>query len=197
LVALLDHLGAGSVHYCGESMGGILGLALAARHPARVRSLTLVGTPVFIEEAMKQRYAMGHGSRTDAMQELGIRKWVEATTRGTRIPADTEPGLFDWYIDEFVKGDPDVQVAMSKLVNGANASALLPAVQAPVLGLYPTSGQITSAAQEDLLRKGLARFELIHLPTNFHMVQLLYPRTCAQHVLRFCAQQDGRSLEDA
>ena len=197
VIALLDHLGADSVHYCGESMGGILGLALAARHPSRIRTLTLVGTPVFIEEAMKRRYAMGHGSRTDAMQEMGIRKWVEATTRGTRLPADEEPGLFDWYVDAFVEGDPDVQVAMSKLVNAANASAFLPAVKCPVLGLYPTAGQITSDAQEDMLRKGLADFEMIHLPTGFHMVQLLYPRTCASEVLRFCAQRDGMILHDA
>lgn len=197
VVALLDAVGADSVHYCGESMGGILGLALAARHPERIRTLTLVATPVFIEEAMKQRYAMGHGSRTDAMQEMGIRKWVEATTRGTRLPADQEPGLFEWYVDEFTKGDPDVQVAMSTLVNAANASDFLPDVQAPVLGLYPTAGQITSDAQEALLKKGLRRFEPIHLPTSYHMVQLLYPKTCAQHVLRFCARHDGRAVEDA
>lgn len=197
LVALLDHLGVENVHYCGESMGGILGLALAARHPARVRTLTLVATPVFIEDAMKQRYAMGHGSRTDAMQELGIRKWVEATTRGTRLPADQEPGLFQWYVDEFVKGDADVQVAMSNLVNAADASTFLPDVRCPVLGLYPTSGQITSAAQEEMLQTGLADFEIVHLPTDFHMVQLLYPRTCTDHVLRFCARHDGVTLEDA
>ena len=197
LVALLDNLGADKVHYCGESMGGIVGLALAARHPSRVRTLTLVATPVFIEEAMKQRYAMGHGSRTDAMQEMGIRKWVEATTRGTRIPADKEPGLFDWYVDEFAKGDPEVQVAMSKLVNAADASAFLPAVKCPVLGLYPTAGQITSDAQEDMLRKGLADFDMIHLPTGFHMVHLLYPKTCAGAMLRFCARHDGAPLEDA
>lgn len=197
LVALLDHVGAESVHYCGESMGGILGLALAARHPSRVRTLTLVATPVFIEDAMKQRYAMGHGSRTDAMQALGIRNWVEATTRGTRLPADQEPDLFQWYVDEFVKGDADVQVAMSKLVNGADASGFMPGVKCPVLGLYPTSGQITSDAQETMLRKGLADFELIHLPTSFHMVQLLYPKTCAEQVLHFCARHDGGSLQDA
>ena len=196
LVALLDHLEVDSVHYCGESMGGILGLALAATHPARVKTLTLVATPVFIEDAMKQRYAMGHGSRTDAMQEMGIRKWVEATTRGTRLPADEDPDLFRWYVDEFVKGDADVQVAMSKLVNSANASRFLPEVICPVLGLYPTSGQITSDSQERLLRQSLSDFEMIHLPTGFHMVQLLYPKTCTEHVLRFCARNDGMSLED-
>jgi len=191
LVALLDHLEVDCVHYCGESMGGILGLALAAMHPDRVRTLTLVATPVFIEDGMKKRYAMGHGSRTDAMQEMGIRDWVEATTRRTRLPADEEPELFRWYVDEFVKGDPDVQVAMSRLVNSANASDFLTAVKCPVLGLYPTAGQITSDAQERLLGDRLADFELIHLPTGFHMVHLLYPKTCTEHVLRFCARHDG------
>lgn len=191
LVALLDELGADSVHYCGESMGGILGLALAALHPERVRSLTLVATPVFIEDAMKERYALGYGSRVEAMQAMGIRDWVAATTRGTRIPADEEPGLFAWYIEEFAKGDPTVQVAMSRLVNAADASAFLPAVNAPVLGLYPTSGQITSPAQEARLRDGLAEFELIHLPTPYHMVHLLYPEACTREVLRFCRAQDA------
>lgn len=190
LVALLDELGADSVHYCGESMGGILGLALAALHPDRVRSLTLIATPVFIEDSMKARYALGHGSRVEAMQAMGIRDWVAATTRGTRIPADEEPGLFAWYVEEFAKGDPAVQVAMSRLVNEADASSFLPAVRAPVLGLYPTSGQITSAAQEARLREGLADFELIHLPTPYHMVHLLYPEDCTREVLRFCMQHD-------
>ncbi len=197
LVALLDHLQADTVHYCGESMGGIVGLALAARHAARVKTLTLVGTPVFIEDAMKERYAMGHGSRVEAMQELGIRDWVEATTRGTRLPADEQPGLFNWYVEEFIKGDPDVQVAMSRLVNGANASGFLPDVKCPVLGLYPTSGQITSDAQEEMLKSNLADFEIVHLPTGYHMVQLLYPKTCAEHVLAFCARHDGVAVQDA
>ncbi len=194
LVALFDHLGADSVHFCGESMGGILGLALAAQYPERVRTMTLVGTPVFIEEKMKERYALGHGSRTDAMERMGVRDWVAATTRGTRIPADEEPDLFEWYVDEFARGDPEVQVAMSKLVNAVDASSFLPDVKAPVLGLYPTSGQITSDRQEKLLRDGLADFEMVHLPTEYHMVQLLYPEECTAALLRFCVQNDGPAV---
>ena len=186
LLAVLDHAGAAKVHFCGESMGGILGLALAAQHPERVETLTLVSTPVFIEEQMKERYSLGHGSRTEAMEKMGIREWVAATTRITRLPAEEQPGLFNWYVDEFAKGDPDVQVAMSRLVNGANAAAFLPLVKQPVLGLYPTGGQITSAAQEEILKAELADFTMIHLPTGYHMVQLLHPEQCAQAVRVFC-----------
>jgi 3-oxoadipate enol-lactonase len=190
LNAVLDAVGGDAVHYCGESMGGILGLALAAGAPQRVRTLTLVATPVFISDAMKTRYALGHGSRVDAMRAMGIRAWVAATTRGTRLPEAEEPGLFNWYVDQFARGDPEVQVAMSALVNRADARELLPAVRCPVLGLYPTAGQITDAGQEKLLRDSLADFELHHLPTAYHMVHLLHARECAQRTLAFCARYD-------
>jgi 3-oxoadipate enol-lactonase len=191
LHAVLGDLGAADVHYCGESMGGILGLALAAAAPARVRTLTLVATPVFISERMKSRYALGHDSRLDAMRAMGIREWVRATTRGTRLPEAEQPDLFDWYVEAFTRGDPEVQIAMSALVNRADARALLPAVRCTVLGLYPTGGQITDAAQERMLREHLAHFELVHLPTAFHMIHLLHARECAERVLAFCARHDG------
>lgn len=196
LLAILDHAGTGTAHFCGESMGGILGLAMAARHGDRLRSLTVVATPVFIEQQMKERYALGHGSRIEAMEEMGIRAWVSATTRSTRLPADEQPGLFEWYVDEFAKGDPQVQVALSKLVNEANAQELLADIDLPVLGLYPTEGQITSATQERLLRDGLKNIEIVHLPTPYHMVQLLFPKTCTEALIAFCSRQDGERTAD-
>ena len=195
LISVLDHAEAESVHFCGESMGGILGLALAAQVPDRVRTMSLVSTPVFIEQQMKDRYSLGHGSRVEAMQNLGIRDWVAATTRTTRLPEQQEPGLFAWYVDEFAKGDPDVQIAMSKLVNQADAQSLLAQIDQPVLGLYPTAGQITSNAQEQLLREGLNNFQIVHLPTNYHMVQLLFPKECTDALIEFCALHDCPTID--
>jgi len=42
-VALLDQLGVDSCHWVGSSIGGFVGIRLAARHPDRVRSLVLLG----------------------------------------------------------------------------------------------------------------------------------------------------------
>ncbi len=117
--------------------------------------------------------------------------WVRETTQKTRLPADEEPELFGWYVREFAKGDPDVQVAISKLVNGANAAGFLPRIRVPVLGLCPSGGQITSDAQVEMLIDGLADFEIHHLPTGYHMVQLLYPKECAQYLDAFCTRVDA------
>jgi 3-oxoadipate enol-lactonase len=191
LAALVDHLGAASVHFCGESMGGILGLAFAALHPERVRTLTLVATPVYISDRMKETYSMGHGSRLDAMKEMGREAWLKATNRSTRFPPETDPGLIDWYEAEFARSSVEVQLAYAKLVNGANAAAFLPRVAAPVLGLYPTEGQITSAEQERMLIENLRSFRLLHLPTRYHMVHHIAPASCATHLLHFMAEHDG------
>lgn len=42
-LALLDHLHVESCHWVGASVGGFVGVRLAARHPERIRSLTLIG----------------------------------------------------------------------------------------------------------------------------------------------------------
>jgi 3-oxoadipate enol-lactonase len=191
LAALIEHLGADAVHFCGESMGGILGIALAATHPRRVRTLTLVSTPVFISGGTKQTYALGHKSETDAMKEMGMQAWVAATNRTTRFPPEADPGLLTWYEQEFARNRPEVQIAMSRLLHGVSAASYLPHVEAPVLGLYPTSGPITDAEQEKQLLASLRNLRMVHLPSRFHKVQLMFPAACANHLLHFAAQHDG------
>jgi 3-oxoadipate enol-lactonase len=197
LLEIISALGVDKVHFCGESMGGILGLVLAAQHPSLIKTLTLVSTPVFIEEEMKERYALGYASRIEAMEKLGIRKWVSETTKITRLPADQNPGLYEWYVDEFSKGDPDLQVRMSGIVNQANVTDILKDVKVPVLGLYPGEGQITSKSQERLLQNSLSDFSMRKLPTNYHMVQLIFPAVCCEQLMDFCLGHDGLKKADA
>ena len=197
LLKVIGALGVDKVHFCGESMGGILGLLLAAQHPSLIKTLSLVSTPVFIEEEMKERYALGYASRIEAMEKLGIREWVSETTKITRLPADENPGLYEWYVNEFSKGDPDLQVRMSGIVNQANVKDILKDVKVPVLGLYPGEGQITSKSQERLLRNSLFDFSMRKLPTNYHMVQLLFPAVCCEQLRDFCLRHDGLKKADS
>src|SRR4051812_10987464 len=64
LVAIVDHLGAESVHICGESAGGMVSIGLAALHPKRVRTLTLVSTPIRIPADRRVTYGMTGVSET-------------------------------------------------------------------------------------------------------------------------------------
>jgi 3-oxoadipate enol-lactonase len=52
-VAVIERLDAGPVHYVGLSMGGFVGMRLAARHPALLRSLVLLNTSAGPEDPTK------------------------------------------------------------------------------------------------------------------------------------------------
>ena len=107
------------------------------------------------------------------------------------FPPETDPGLLAWYEEEFARNRADVQMAMAKLLHGASAEPFLPRIEAPVLGLYPTAGPITSADQEQMLIDKIRNFRMLHLPSSFHKVQLLFPAACANHLLHFASQHDG------
>ena len=78
LLAIIDALGGRPVHYCGESLGGILGMVLAAQHPQRLRTLSLVAAPLLINQDTQRAFAFNHPTWQDALQTMGSRKWAEA-----------------------------------------------------------------------------------------------------------------------
>jgi 3-oxoadipate enol-lactonase len=193
LLAIIDDLGAQSVHVCGESAGGMAAIALAALHPQRVRTLTLVSTPVSIPAERRVTYGM-----TGVSGETDRDAYIDATNRSMRFPPEADPGLLDWYKREFQKNRADVQAAMAAgLVNSANMLPYLERLQAPVLGLYPSAGPITTPEQKQMLRDHIKNVRLVELPGTFHKVQLMYPAACAMQLLHFAAQHDGIACHEA
>ena len=128
---------------------------------------------------------------------MGMKAWVAATNRTTRFPANADPKLLEWYEEEFSRNNPDVQAAMSRVMHAASALPYLSKIEAPVLGLYPSAGPITSTEQEAMLKENIRNLSMIHLPSNFHKIQLIFPRTCATHLLHFAAAHDGFACHEA
>ena len=186
LLAIIDDLGAQSVHICGESMGGMIGMAVAALHPSRVRTLTLVSTPITINERGKVDF-----SKTGPTPDAGVDAWLEQSNRNMRFPPEADPGLVAWYNAEFKRNRREVQAAMGELVNRADVCSYLAKVKVPVLGLYPTAGPLTTPDQEQTLIDSIENFRIVHMPSSFHKIQLIFPAACANHLLHFIAQHDG------
>lgn len=188
---MLDAIGADSVHYCGESLGGILGMVLAAEQPKRVRTLNLIAAPVYINKQTQKTFAFGFPTWQDALKQLGPKGWSEKVNSSTRFPPDTDPGLLRWFAEEQAKSKLEVLVALSGLASQVNVSSYLPLIKAPVLGLFPSSGPITNREQEELLLSKIPNIKIIHLSTRFHSIQNILPASCAMQVLYFASQHDG------
>jgi 3-oxoadipate enol-lactonase len=195
LIALFDHLGAERVHYCGESLGGIIGMALAAEHPDRIRTLNLVAAPVRVPRSTQEAFSFGMPSWQEAMRTLGSQAWSDKANAATRFPAGTDPGMLRWYADEMGKSNVDVLVAVSLLASRVNATPFLARIQAPVLGLYPTGGIITGE-EEVVIRREIKNLRIVHFPTAYHSIMTMMPAACARHVLSFAATVDGVTFHE-
>jgi 3-oxoadipate enol-lactonase len=190
LLHIADAVGADTFHYAGESLGGILGIALSARHPERVRTLSLLAAPLSISPWTQKTFAFEYPTWQDALRTMGTKAWASAVNTATRFPPNTDQGLLDWYSAEMGKSDVDVMIAMSLLAAQVDVTPILGQVRAPVLGLYPEGGRVTSE-QEATLKAGLKNLHLVHLPIAYHMIWTLAPATCADHILHFMALHDG------
>ena len=192
VLAVLDDLNLDAVHYCGESFGGVIGMALAAEHPERVRTLSMVSSPVYQNQKSQEAYAAGFPTREEALRTLGTRNWAEAIYGAPDFfPEGTDPELRKWYVGEIGKSDAEMLCGLNGLLRHASVQDYLPRIVAPVLSLYPTAGMLTSSEQEALLSAGIRNLRTIHLPTRSHALLTLYPAECARHVLNFVAQHDG------
>jgi len=190
LLAIVDALG-GPVHYCGESLGGILGMVLAAEHPDRLRTLSLVAAPLLINKDTQRTFAFGHPSWQDALRTMGSTKWAEAANGATRFPDGTDPGLLAWYAEEMGKSPVEVLIRMSRIASSVDATPYIDRIRTPTLGLYPQHAPVTIQTQEETLKARIRGLKIVHVPSRHHTIQNLMPATLAQEVLHFAAQHDG------
>ncbi len=191
LEAILDAVGAESVHYCGESLGGILGMPFAAERPDRVRTLTLISSRVRLNQSSQERYRFGHSSWEEALVKLGAKGYSEAKNSSDRFAPGTDPGLTQWFAEQQGSSRVESLVAVQRLAAVVDTTPYLAKIKAPVLAIYPSKGPITTPEQEKLLRDHIADFRLIHLPSEYHNLHLTQAASCAMSLLHFAAQHDG------
>jgi len=78
VVRLLDRLGVERAHYCGLSLGGMIGIALAADHPHRVDRLVLCCTTAQFPspDPWVERAATVRAKGTEAVAESVVERWL-------------------------------------------------------------------------------------------------------------------------
>ena len=140
----------------------------------------------------RSAYAAGFARREDALRTLGTQGWAERVYGANDFfPPGTDVALRRWYVDEIARTDAEVLCGLYGLLRHADARDLLPRIAAPVLGLYPAGGLLTSDEQLNLLRASIRDFMPVRLAAATHAILTLYPAACAQHLLHFAARHDG------
>jgi len=164
IAAFMQAAGVGRAHVFGLSLGGAIGLWLAAKYPEQVKSLSLTSTwdksDPFLQVVVQgwRTMAQGLGSVTDMVIQ-GIFPWCLTPELYAARPE---------YIDalaEFVRGRPmppvDAFMRQSGAVLTHDATAVLGSIQAPTLVTYGRHDQVTSTRFATPLTEGIANTELI------------------------------------
>jgi pimeloyl-ACP methyl ester carboxylesterase len=150
-IGLLDALGVDAVHYVGDATGGIVGVLVAARHPERILTLTLISTPTRPSTGDPKNYMSGFGTPQIAMETLGMKEYWLQTSRTLDDPAQAE-----YFADEVARTPVHCAATMWNYMHGpkVDTTSVLSAVKAPTLVLSPTqvfSGNVTPEQQREMI----------------------------------------------
>ncbi|MEV0399165.1 alpha/beta fold hydrolase [Actinoallomurus sp. NPDC050550] len=172
LLALLDAAGAARAHAVGVSLGGNEALALAARAPERVRSVTASGSFAFLDDT--ERVARLEATVTRAA-ELGMAAFADAYIAGT---LDAEAREKDGHrLREVLAGTPpEAYAAAARRCFATDLRPLLPAVRCPVLLLVGEHDTRTPRSSAEGIAAGLTHAEIQEIPGAGHLANVDEPR---------------------
>ena len=152
LLGLLDLLELGSVHYVGESTGGIVGGMTAAHHPDRIRSLVLCSTPVTPVNSDPKVKAPGAATPEESLRTLGLAQWW---MRSRAMTGDLFGDERDEAIaEEFARTPLHVALEMWRAMHQSDVTLgpVLGKITAPTLLMTPTGSSTMDARdQADLV----------------------------------------------
>jgi 3-oxoadipate enol-lactonase len=190
ILAVFDAFSLSRVHWVGESSGGIIGMMLAAAHPARIASLVLCNTPTRISNEIRKTYSLDQESTAAAIKAYGTGEWCRRTL-GYRLDLDhASEQLREWCIAEMDKTRSGVAAALHECFEAVDLQPLLPAIRAPVLLLSGDKSPIASEQQKILAEKlPSGRLELF--AGYGHGINLLQPERCARAALDFWRTVEG------
>jgi pimeloyl-ACP methyl ester carboxylesterase len=185
--ALLDHLGVDRAHVVGHSLGGVIALELAARHPGRVSSLALLEpgplpTPAAAEfvpavAALAERYAAGDavGAVDGFFGLLGDAGWRETIERAA-------PGA----IAQAVKDAPSLfeseLLGVPAWTFGPERAA---AIDCPVLSVFGTRSPGLFVESRELLHRWFPRCRDADVVDATHLLPAEAPSAVAEAISSF------------
>jgi pimeloyl-ACP methyl ester carboxylesterase len=171
VAAFMQAIGVERAHISGLSLGAATGLWLAAKHPQRVKSLSLhsgwTKTDPFLKSVVEGWQTIARG--LDSVQEMiiqGIFPWCFTPELYAAKPD---------YIDQlaaFVRSRPkqplDAFIRQSNAVIGHDALAQLPQIKAPTQITFGRHDMVTSARFADAMKNGIDVSELVVFESCAH-----------------------------
>lgn len=174
--ALIVALDASPCHFVGMSMGGFVGLRLAARHPDKLRSLTLIDTSATREpwRARLRFHAMRIGARV-----IGLRPFIPEMLRlmfGRSTLADpAQQGMVALWRERLRLRPRHVLRAVKPVVTRGDVSAELGNIRCPTLVIVGEEDRLTGPRCAEHMVAHITNATLLRVPRSGHSANLEAP----------------------
>jgi len=196
VAAFMQAAGIGKAHIAGLSLGGAIGLGLAAKYPEKVQSLSLHSA----------------WAKSDAFQRTVVESW-QILAKAVGVPEMIIRAIFPWcftpelyaerpdYIDSlaaFVRSRPPQSVAdfilQSNAVLAHDVEAHLGRITAPTQITFGRHDQLTSTRFADRLKSGIRKSELLIFEGCAHAPLYENVAEFNQKTLTFLQQHAGAAV---
>ena len=185
LKALLDALGVRNPHYCGLSMGGMIGQTFALKYPGVFRTLMLADTT----SGFPAQAAPLWQERIRIAEEKGMQPLVQ-------------PTLERWFTEAFRKSQPAPVAGIAQLIASTpvpgyvgcchaipkiNTTARLKEIKAPILVICGDMDPGTPPAMSETIRDNAPGSKLVMIPQAAHLSNLEQPALFTSAMQEFMA----------
>lgn len=191
--ALIERLGVAPVHFVGLSMGGFVGLRLAIRRPALLRSLTLIDTSAEAEPAANApRYRLLNV----------VARWIGlGPVAGQVMPILfgrsflADPARAAERAEYRARLAANHRIGITRAVRGViereGVADQLPRIRTPTLVMVGEEDVATVPAKAEAIHAGIAGSRLVRIPRAGHTSTLEAPAAVNAALVAFLASQPG------
>jgi len=178
VLGLVDELGAERFSFCGLSLGGMVGMCLAASAPERIETLTLccTGAKLGTAEDWLDRAASVRAEGMAVLLERARERWF--------TPAFRESETARRYFDELLTIEPEGYARCCEAVAAFDFRDRLGEIEAPTLVLVGEEDPVTSPEVVETLSEGIPRSETVVVRGAAHLANVEQPEAVTAAVLQ-------------
>ena len=180
---LLNHLGIARAHVAGHSLGGMIAITLAGRHPERVDRLAVLSaaagrTDEERRKVMERIALIASGIPGDHFKN-SLSRWFTDEFRAAN------PDLMEEYAARNRENDPACYAAAYTVLATGEVGPELPHVKAPTLVITGEHDLGSNPRMARFIHAGIAGSELRILPQLRHSILIEAPHTVARQLEPF------------
>ncbi len=190
-VVLMDQIGIERFHVVGAKVGGTMALHLAARHPARVQTLTVLGPPTRGADSA-DRYL----SWVDYIEKNGVESWARSTMSG-RLGQDFPAQGSQWWIELMGRTAASTQLGFLSSVPKVDVAPELPNIRCPTLVITTEDNPLYPVAKVRAWQSRIPDSRLLTVRGNSYHIAATAAGQCAQATLDFIRTSGERAKSSA